>query len=208
MRKAATYAAVATLTVGSAIGALAAAPNASNAHTAASLHQRIATMESRALAAHDTRLATALARADGALAAPQHSGAANRSDNNKGNGNGNGKACPPQSQGGRHGVTDPPCGLPSGALPVCPSQSPQPGSTPPCGNGQGQGPGGGGSGGGGGGGGGTSTCGPADAGGTAPAGPVTNPLYQIGEQISANGGAPLGDAVQSIACAVNGATGL
>ncbi|HET7309816.1 MAG TPA: hypothetical protein VFJ17_00660 [Mycobacteriales bacterium] len=198
MRKAATYAAVATLTVGSAIGALAAAPSASTGNATTALHQRIVAMESRALAQHDTQLAAALARADASLASRAHTGSTH--------GNRHGNACPPQSQGGRHGVTDPPCGVPSGALPICPSPSPQAGNTPPCGNGQGQGPGGGS--GGGGGGGGTATCGPADAGGTAPAGPVTNPLYQIGEQISSNGGAPLGDAVQSLACAVNGLTGL
>ena len=205
MKKAATYAAVATLSIGSAIGAMAATPAASTDNTN-TLHQRIVTMQSRALAQHDTQLAAALARADAALTTHGHTAA-------KADGNSNSNACPPQSQGGRHGVTDPPCGIPSGALPICPSQAPQPGSTPPCGNGQGQGPGGGSGGSGGGsggsgGGGGTAACGPADAGGTAPAGPVTNPLYQIGEQISANGGAPLGDAVQSLACAVNGATGL
>jgi len=45
-------------------------------------------------------------------------------------------------------------------------------------------------------------CGPASAGGTPATGPISGPLYDIGAEISANGGEPVGDAVQQIACVV------
>lgn len=117
--------------------------------------------------------------------------------------------CPPNSQAGRHGNTvSPPCGV-LGGLPVCPTNSTNAGSPPPCStNGQGQGP--------------TNkptsqpttqssappACGPADQGGSPDTGQVTQYVYQVGEAISSNGGAQLGDPVQSIACALNGALGI
>jgi hypothetical protein len=49
-------------------------------------------------------------------------------------------------------------------------------------------------------------CGPADLGGTGPMNgshAISGALYTLGGQLSSNGGAALGDPVQSIACAVN-----
>lgn len=51
-------------------------------------------------------------------------------------------------------------------------------------------------------------CGPADQGGTAADGPVSSIVYQVGKAISDGGGAPLGDAVQQIACALDTNLGL
>jgi hypothetical protein len=115
-----------------------------------------------------------------------------------------------------------PNGKPADPPPPCPSAAPNAGNPQPCGKGGGGGPGGNNGGpcpsaapnagglppcghhGGGGSTGGTSDCGPADAGGTAATGPLSGPLYNIGLQITAGGGAPLGDAVQTIACALFG----
>ena len=51
-------------------------------------------------------------------------------------------------------------------------------------------------------------CGPADQGGSAAEGPISSILYQVGLAISDNGGAPLGDLVQQVACAVYDNLGL
>lgn len=75
----------------------------------------------------------------------------------------------------------------------CPSGSPNAGGQPPCGH---PAPSPTGSTGGG------AACGVKSAGGTAAAGPISGVLYGIGVQISEGGGAPLGDAVQQIACAI------
>ena len=190
MRRTALYLTVAALSVTTAFGALAASPGSHHLSRYAAIQARIAVLHQEAVDTHNTALAKALDQMSASLTA-YHEGSSR-------------KACPPQSQGGRHGITDPPCGLPKGELPVCPPQAPNSGNTPPCGNGDGQGPGGGDDGDGGG----TSTCGPADQGGTAPTGPITNPVYALGKAISDNGGAPLGDAVQSLSCAVNELTGL
>ncbi|HUR03253.1 MAG TPA: hypothetical protein VM347_11980 [Nonomuraea sp.] len=45
-------------------------------------------------------------------------------------------------------------------------------------------------------------CGPVSAGGSPANGPVSAILYDVGAEISANGGAPIGDAVQEIACVI------
>lgn len=85
-----------------------------------------------------------------------------------------------------------PCGVVNHI--VCPSKSPNAGNHPPCGQpspkptGNPPPP--------------PAACGPADQGGTAATGPISGPLYDIGGQVTANGGAPLGDLVQTIACAV------
>jgi hypothetical protein len=188
MRKLGLYLAAAVLTVTSAAGAMAAGGHSGTANRYAALQAQIASLHAQAVASHNTQLAAALDRMSQAVSAYQ---AGDRKD------------CPPQSQGGRHGVTSRPCGKPSGALPICPSPSPNGGNPPPCGLGQGQGPGGGN-----GGGGGSSVCGPADQGGIAPTGPLSSAVYALGEQVSEAGGAPLGDAVQSVACGVNELTGL
>jgi hypothetical protein len=76
-----------------------------------------------------------------------------------------------------------PCGVVAHL--ICPSHSPNAGNHPPCGKPTPP-----------------PACGPADTGGTAATGLLSGPLYSIGEQISAAGGAPLGDAIQTIACAI------
>jgi hypothetical protein len=81
--------------------------------------------------------------------------------------------------GGNHGGT-------------CPLTSKNPLGKPPCGKDHH----------GGGTGGGASTCGPADKGGTAPPGGVSGTVYGIGKGVSGAGAAPLGDALQTIACSV------
>lgn len=105
-----------------------------------------------------------------------------------------GNACPPQSQGGRQGITVPPCGIDhNGILPVCPPKSKNGGNAPPCGHPSSPPP--------------AAPCGPQDQGGSAATGPLTGPIYGIGVQISDGGGAPIGDLVQSVACAVFNLTG-
>jgi hypothetical protein len=97
--------------------------------------------------------------------------------------------CPPNSPNAG-GVQ--PCGVVAHI--ICPTHSPNAGNHPPCGRPSPKPT--------------TTTappaaaCGPADAGGTPATGPISGILYGIGLQISNGGGAPLGDAVQSIACAV------
>lgn len=76
---------------------------------------------------------------------------------------------------------------------ICPTHSPNAGNHPPCGQPHPTGspttnP--------------PAACGPEDTGGTAATGLVSGPLYSIGQAISENGGAPLGDAIQTIACAI------
>jgi hypothetical protein len=83
----------------------------------------------------------------------------------------------------------------------CPGNSKNPGGSPPCGKDHHGG-------GGGNGGGGNAACGPADQGGTAATGIVTGPVYGVGKGISGAGGAPLGDPVQTIACALNQGLGI
>jgi hypothetical protein len=71
----------------------------------------------------------------------------------------------------------------------CPSAAPNAGGLPPCGHTPPPTTGG-------------AACGVKSAGGTPAKGPISGPLYGIGVQISEGGGAPLGDAVQQIACAL------
>lgn len=100
-----------------------------------------------------------------------------------GNGGGNGGG-----GGGNNGGNPPPC----------PSSAPNAGHPQPCGiplptataSPSGSPTGGG------------AACGAKDAGGTAAAGPISGPLYGIGVQVSDGGGAPIGDLVQEVACAV------
>lgn len=154
MKKPSIYVAAAVLAVGTAAGAYAAPHPAS---TTSSLHARIATLEARALAAHQTQLAASLHRMDVAMSYVSSQGKSGD------------QSCPPSSQN-------------PGGNPACGKD--HHGSTPP-----------------------PPACGPADQGGSAATGPVSSQVYGIGEQISNNGGAPLGDAVQSIACAVSNLTG-
>jgi hypothetical protein len=51
-------------------------------------------------------------------------------------------------------------------------------------------------------------CGVASEGGTAAQGPISSIVYEIGAQISAGGGAPLGDLIQQVACALDDSLGL
>lgn len=79
---------------------------------------------------------------------------------------------------------------------ICPSHSPNAGNHPPCGKPSptpsttSAPPTG------------TPACGPEDSGGTAATGLVSGPLYSVGQAISENGGAPLGDLIQTVACAI------
>ena len=107
-------------------------------------------------------------------------------------------SCPPTSIGGRNGITQPPCGVDHNNItPKCPPGSPNAGNPPPCG--QPSPP--------------PSSpppappCGPSSQGGSPATGPLTGPLYNLGSAINDNGGAPLGDVVQTVACAVFNLTG-
>lgn len=136
-------------------------------------------LEQRAAAAGDTRAVLALNKAELALQSRQASAAdSKRRPSNPP------PRCPSSAP---RGGSPQPCGQANGHSKPTPtptataSASPRPTAT------------------------GTATpasCGPASAGGTPAAGPISGPLYEIGAEISANGGEPIGDAVQEIACAV------
>lgn len=88
-----------------------------------------------------------------------------------------------------------PCGMVMHV--ICPTHSPNAGNHPPCGKPQPSAsptsappttP--------------PAACGPEDTGGTAATGLVSGPLYSVGQAISENGGAPLGDLIQTVACAI------
>ncbi|HEU5035111.1 MAG TPA: hypothetical protein VFT62_10195 [Mycobacteriales bacterium] len=165
MKKPAIYLAAAALTLGTGVAGAVAATHSATSPTA-SLHNRIATLEAHAAAAHQTKLVAALQKMDASMQRANMS-----------------KADRPQPQ----------------SSPTCPPSSKNPGNPPACGkdhNGS------------------TppsppapAACGPQDQGGSAATGPVSSQVYGIGVQISNGGGAPLGDAVQSIACAVDNLTG-
>jgi hypothetical protein len=51
-------------------------------------------------------------------------------------------------------------------------------------------------------------CGPESEGGRPAQGDVSGPLYAIGAEISGQGGGPVGDLIQTIACAIEEELGL
>lgn len=154
------------------------------AATRANLLAQLQSLEVRA--AGNAAALTAIHRAEVAVASQKAN-----SDHPKGKPSSPPPPCPisaPNAGGAQ------PCGMVYKV--ICPTHSPNAGNHPPCGkptpttsptSGPTTGP---------------AACGPEDTGGTPATGYVSGPLYTIGATISENGGAPLGDLIQTVACAV------